>query len=400
VFLLYGDRVRAARVLRGRGSAELAELAGWSPSRQSRLEREYQASIESVRLTRIADTLRFPEAYFCRPPAPAVPPEALLFRAPKSITVGEKRWAAEFARMAGEVADWIDGQHRFPPIRLPSLAADTPLAETAAAVRAALRLERHQPVRRLLEAMELGGVLILSRPDAVGLGDDDQADAISAGHKHLGFSTFVGPLGDRPVTVLSPHRSWERTRWVAAHELGHLALHSRVYTVTPDHENEVSAFASEFLAPIAAVAEDLDSGPVTLAGLLPIKLKWGLSLGSLIKHIHRHELIDDARHASLTAQLYGRVDRRTGQTWGRLEPGHDAHKPERPMMLKIWMERSVGAAQGKRVEAVTGLWPADLVDHMTGIRPSSRTTIAVAQDEDTPVVASLDRFRQRRSDAR
>lgn len=71
----------------------------------------------------------------------------------------------------------------------------------------------------------------------------------------------MGEFRERPLIVLRELDSWERTRWTLAHELGHLILHTNVAELTDDHEDQASRFASEFLAPFAAVSQSVKAAP-------------------------------------------------------------------------------------------------------------------------------------------
>ncbi len=116
--------------------------------------------------------------------------------------------------------------------------------------------------------------------------------------RHLGYSSWVGGRHrDRPLVVLRETESWERTRFTVAHELGgHLVLHSRAYcSVNSSEELEANRFATELLAPVAAIAPELPR-VMSLLNLKPLKDKWGgLSLGSLIMHMRDSGLIDAKR---------------------------------------------------------------------------------------------------------
>ena len=78
----YGDRIRAARILRGWKSVDLAEEMHWSPSRQTTIEQSETVQLETQILSLLAEKLKFPERFFTAQPSAALSPEELLFRAP------------------------------------------------------------------------------------------------------------------------------------------------------------------------------------------------------------------------------------------------------------------------------------------------------------------------------
>ncbi|WP_431893414.1 ImmA/IrrE family metallo-endopeptidase [Micromonospora haikouensis] len=195
----------------------------------------------------------------------------------------------------------------------------------------------------------------------VALHDPDDAGYEAVTEKHLGYSARVGQHGDRPVTVIRANPSWERVRWTVAHEIGHIALHAR--GVNEKSEDEASSFASELLAPARFLRGELPSH-VTLASLTELKLKWGISLGALILHLHTNGLIDSERFETLRRQLYTRTNSSTGRTWGRDEPGWDAREVEKPRLLATWMERCLGFAAPHAVAQLSGVWPSDVLASM------------------------------------
>jgi Zn-dependent peptidase ImmA (M78 family) len=358
--MIYGDRVRAARLLRQEKAGSVAARMRWTPTRQTRIEQSETVDLQPGQLTNLARYLRFPEGYFTTAPPAPVAAQALLFHAPKSITASEKNREAEFARLAGEILEWLDAYHRLPPPRIPSLSSTLAIPEAARAIRDALRLGPQQPIGNLIHQIERAGVpiIVMAAP-----GEPFEGEDFVTTVRHQGYSTFVGEHGDRPITVLRPHESWERMRFVAAHELAHIASHGRLSRVTEDDEIYAHDLATELLAPAAALIPKMPKR-VTLAGLLEMKMRWGISLGALIRHLHRSHLIDVTRLESLNKQLYGRINPATGQAWSRYEPGHDQRTPERPRMLTRWLELRFGVASANRISAVVDRWPADIVERM------------------------------------
>ena len=103
--------------------------------------------------------------------------------------------------------------------------------------------------------------------------------------------------------------SWERTRWTLAHEVGHVLLHHN--GLRSGAEEEAGRFASELLAPIASIREELP-GSITLSALRAIKSRWGISMGALVRHLYVNKLISDERWRTLQRQLYTRKNQETG----------------------------------------------------------------------------------------
>jgi Zn-dependent peptidase ImmA (M78 family) len=381
---IYGDRVRAARILRRVKSSEVAAALGWPASKQTRLEYSGLYVLHPDQLRILSSILEFPVSYFSEAPPPTLEPEELLFRAPVATPKKEKAYLAEFARGVGEMLGWLDDRHRLPPVKVPSLPSDAPVEHAAREVRESLNLAYDQPITHLTHLLERAGVPVIMRGTAkpVSLHDPDEADYEAVTEKHLGYSARVGEHGDRPLTVIRANPSWERIRWTVAHEIGHVVLHGR--GLGAKAEDQANAFASELLAPAAALKSELPSH-VTLASLTDLKLKWGISLGALIIHLHSNDLIESDRFETLRKQLYTRTNSATGRTWGRDEPGWDAREVERPRLLATWLERCLGVSAPHAVSQLWGMWPPDLVASMVSGQRSKSEQFA----KSTRVMKSL-----------
>lgn len=362
-----GDRIRQARVLRWRTSKDLAEELAWPAPKLTRMEQSEKAVLSDAEAARLCKFLAFPEIFFTEPAQPALAENELLFRAPKRTTKREKAYLAEFARIVSMYVEILDGKHRLPPVRLPALRSqdDSASLEGAASeVRAALEVDGESPIGYLTHQVERAGVVVVVRPNGLSPDDSDRFDDGGGNRRpetHYGYSTWVGNFRDRPVIVMRSSQSWERTRWTMAHELGHLLLHRQ--HLPSDAEREASRFASELLAPHKAVARDLVQ-PATLAGLVPLKQKWGISIGALLFHLRDNRIISEERFDALRTQLYTRINSETGRTWGYDEPGWQERAPEAPRLLSAWTERCFGTVDSRSVSLQVPQFPADVLSEM------------------------------------
>lgn len=408
---VFGARVRQARVLRQMTATAVMEHVGWRSPRQTRLEQAETATLDTLEFEALVALLRFPARFFTTAPVSRVAARDLLFRAPKATTVTEKEYLAVFANVVGDLVDQLNGVEKGPVVALEPLPVGTDVVTAAAKARAWLGREAFEPIRYLTYDLEAAGVPVVLRAKhsrSTGRIEWDREDEEPAGgltEKHLGCSARTGEFRQRPLVLMRSIDSWERSRWTVAHEIGHLVLH-RHGEVSDDQENEASRFASEFLAPAAAIAAEVTDAP-TLNHLIPVKLKWGISLGALIMHLRESKLIDERRAAMLQRQLYTRINSETGRTWGKTEPGWDARLPEQPRLLIKWIEACYGATSADMLAALDLIFPADLLaDILAGQRGASaprppRVDVALApvagtDRGDTVVVAASERFRSRR----
>lgn len=404
--LIYGDRVRSARLLRGIGSGELADAAGWSSATQSRLESTASQDVPIDGVEQLSRKLEMPLRFFGTVPPPTLSSTELLFRAPVRTTKREKSYLVEYARLVGEVLDWLDQRHRLPPVKLPTLSISVKVEDAAQRTRTSLDLDHEQPISHLTHRAERAGVTVVVRDAANAVGAlwslDEPASQILARtalrEDHHAYSARVGELRGRPLVVQRAHKSWERTRLTVAHELGHLVLHSR--ELPPDAEKQAYDFASELLAPASTIVRHLPR-PVTLAGLIPVKMHFGISLGALINHLLRSKLITEQRFDTLSSQLYRRRNADTGITWGKQEPGWDSQAPERPKLLSTWLERCAGSADPGALSASSlAHVPADLIASMvsgqrkTNLQPPVKNKSPQSKAED-PIIVDLSSRRAR-----
>jgi len=375
---MYGARVRQARILRRlTGKAVLGEM-GWKGARQTRLEQAEVTALDAETAERLAGVLRFPLEFFTTPPVSRVGAANLLFRAPKSTSATEKEYLAQFAAAVGDFLEELNVRSQLPPVKLPALDRGADITAAAGAARARLGIDADVPIPYLTYELERAGVAVVMRArHTKSSGELNWAPTDAAREKHVGYSTRVGEYGDRPLIVLRALDSWERIRWTVAHELGHLLLHADGVD-SEDQEEQASRFASELLAPAAAIAGEVPK-VVSLHNLVPLKLKWGISLGALLRHLSESGLIDSHRYDMLRRQLYTRINPATGHTWGRTEPGWDARVPEQPRLLAKWVERCFHATSVTMLAPRRLIWPQDLLeDFLAEQRPAPAGSLAAS----------------------
>lgn len=370
---VFGTRVRQARVLRRLSGTAVMERMGWRSPRQTRLEQSDTAVLDNADFERLVTLLRFPPTFFTTAPVSRVTVRDLLFRAPRSTTVTEKEYLAVFANVVGDLLGHLNALATLPPVLLDPLPAGTDVVSAAAQTRRRLGLEAQAPIKSLIYEMEAAGVPVVMRmkrsrsSGQVEWGTDEDEPVGLLTEKHLGCSTRVGAYRERPLVLLRALDSWERTRWTAAHEIGHLLLH-RFGDVSDEQEREASRFASELLAPAEALAREVSRVP-TLNDLVEVKAKWRISLGALIIHLRESRLIDEVRADTLQRQLYTRANPETGHTWGKTEPGWNSRRPERPRLLRRWMEECYGSVAPDALAAQDLIYPTDLLaDFLAGQR--------------------------------
>ena len=344
-------RLVEARETRGITAKSLAILIGVTPQSVSNYERGRQTPGPDV-LGLIADKLGMPERFFTTPPE-RVSRRPVFFRSLASATKKGRAaagwkilWATRMVRYLGEYLD-------LPEYNLPSLSLpDDPSAiepdhiETAATGLRRFWGMRDGAISDVVLLMENNGV-VCSRHYLY----DEREDALSQ------------PLADgaRDYVLLNADKGGGvRSRFDAAHELGHLVLHRHISEDTKeslhnDLERQAHLFAGAFLLPAATFGREfVTPGLDVFAQLKP---KWKVSVGAMLMRSRALGLLDDDELGKLM-----RVYRYRG--WHRQEPGDDVLTPERPRLLRRAIETLVNNSIQTKDDIVNALSlsPADIED--------------------------------------
>ncbi|MEL6349014.1 MAG: XRE family transcriptional regulator [Myxococcota bacterium] len=179
------------------------------------------------------------------------------------------------------------------------------------------------PIPNLLGLMEQCGVLAVTIPDM----DAGTVDA---------FSYWKGI---RPIVALN-HQKQDpfRSRFDAAHELGHLLMHRGLPSMVRQPkkkapraplkimEDQAHEFAGELLVPghIWVSQAPRSANP---HAYLPGKRRWGISVKALIVRSHRVGILNKKQYES-ALKRYSRLG------WNRGEPNSDTIEHEQPTMLR------------------------------------------------------------------
>jgi Zn-dependent peptidase ImmA (M78 family) len=107
---------------------------------------------------------------------------------------------------------------------------------------------------------------------------------------------------DTPFVFLNTKKSSERSRFDAAHELGHLVLHRGVGSRGKDAETEPNEFASAFLMPRSSVLANAPIFP-SLSVLIGLKKQWIVSVAALTYRLHALRLIKDWHYRMLCIEI-------------------------------------------------------------------------------------------------
>jgi len=231
-------------------------------------------------IEKLSAALHFPRAFFyCEDDFPQLEEAAVSFRRYSKTTKAMRASVLASGAMAFKVNQWLEEHFYFPQANLPDL-SELPPEEAAMALRYQWGLG-NAPVANMVHLLEAKGVRIFSLGSSACA---KEVDAFCTWHKQT------------PFVFLNTQKSAERSRFDAAHELGHLVrdLGSMKHNSSSDDamEKNANAFASAFLMPSDSLKANRP--PACTAGyLMKLKKHYGVSLAALVYRMRRLDLISE-----------------------------------------------------------------------------------------------------------
>jgi Zn-dependent peptidase ImmA (M78 family)/DNA-binding XRE family transcriptional regulator len=330
------DRLRAAREARGLTQAALAQILkpNLSASAISQLE-QGSTKPTTQTLARLAEALNFPETYFVRS---SVVPDGF-FRSLRATTVGTRRRALVHASMLHDLVEVLVRYIELPTFER-SPAESTPTSREGVEAIARRTRERFRlgegPIENMIDALEQHGIV-------VGRLHLQDGSAITKGRKAT-VDAFSVPYSDYPVVILADDKGkTARSRFDAAHELGHLVMHDESCAGSKEIEQQAQWFAAEFLMPATSIEQELPTR-VKWRELLDLKVRWGVSLAALLMRSKTLGRIDDLAYLNAIKLM-------SANGWRVDEPGDDElGAPESPRLVDEALQ--LLSQDGMTVEAI------------------------------------------------
>lgn len=294
----------------------LATAIGVSPITISRLENGANEP-EDETIEAIAAALSFPKTFFFGEDLDELPAEAASFRSLSSMTAKERDAALSAGVIAYMLHDWVAERFNLPLCEVPYLGGEAGPESAAQIVRATWGLGQ-APVSNMVKLLESKGVRVFSLSE-----DTKNVDAFSCWRDCV------------PFVFLNTFKSTERSRFDAAHELGHLVMHKHgAPQDSREAESEADRFASAFLMPADDVLSRIRSVP-DLDSLIQAKKRWGVSVAALAYRLHKLGITREWQNRSLNVEMSSRGYRR--QEPEGLEPEASALWPQ--VFSTLWRER-------------------------------------------------------------
>lgn len=327
------ERLRLARQRLGLTLTSLAKKSDVSPRSLTNFETGARApSGES--LVKLANALAVPPSFFEREPLEAVPIGSASFRKLSKTTATRRDAVLAAASLTVEFYDYIASRFTLPGGDIPTLDKLEP-EQAAELVRRRWNLS-DRPISNLVHLLESRGVRIAALK-----------------HEYSDIDAFCFLRDSTPYVFLNTSKSGERQRFDAAHELGHLVLHSDLDmepSTSKDREAQANRFAAAFLMPKSAVfAHSMRAA--SLDRILAARSYWRVSAMALTHRLHELHLLNNWQYRTTCVTL-------SDQGYRSSEPGGII--PETSQLLRKVMYGSVTKVTVRDASAALDLNPDDV----------------------------------------
>ncbi len=201
-----------------------------------------------------------------------------------SISARERDAALAAATLAFGIMDWVRARFDLPAPDLLDLAHERDPAAGARALRQHWAIGE-KPIGNMVALLEAKGVRVFSLAERT-----KNVDAFSCWRR------------EEPYVFLNTMKSSERSRFDAAHELGHLILHKHGGAQRDRSvEMEANAFASSFLMPEADVVSHAPRYG-SVSNIVSAKRRWGVAAVALAYRLHKLGLITEWQYIQVNRQ--------------------------------------------------------------------------------------------------
>jgi len=330
-------RLIIARQRRQLSKKELAEKAKVSQVTLTRIETGLTEDPEEATISALASALNYPVEFFYLDDCEVLQTESASFRSLSSLTAKQRDAALAAASLAFEFSDWVSNRFNLPPSDIVDLRHEDPRA-AAGALRRCWGLGS-KPVLNLINVLEAKGVRVFSLSER-----NKNVDAFSCWR------------GKTPFIFLNTFKSAERSRFDAAHEIGHLVMHRHGVAGDRNLEKEADQFAAAFLVPPEDLICHLPSVG-SVSQLVSGKKRWGVSVAALARNLFEAGLVSDWHYRELCKRI-------SALGYRTKEPAPMAREGSmlwRKVFEFLWKDRV-----GKEAVAKSLCWPTDEIVALVG----------------------------------
>lgn len=350
------DRLRLARELRGWTQAEVADRSdgAFTAAALSQLERGHTRPLPAT-LEAIAAVTNCPLAFFVGRPWDRR--REGFFRSLQATPARERKRHLATARLLHELITVIEEHVDLPELHVPRHApgphSSNEIETFAENTRDAWSLG-DGPIPNVVRALERHGIVVVRASSF-----SREVDAFSVLHER------------RPIVVLGTEKAvTARSRFDAAHELGHLVLHDDSDAGERETENEAHQFAAAFLMPASAIRNEL---PTTAdwTELMRLKVRWRVSIAALLRRAVTLDVMPHHRYVNAMKTLSARG-------WRTREPGDEKLGVlESPVLLRLALEQLAESGIDLEALAREASLPAEDVSRVIELTRDPRPRIRI-----------------------
>ena len=315
--LVDGDRIRLARELHGWTQQQLvgATERALTTAALSQLEKNHTRPSART-LAAIAAATKCPLEFFVSRPHDRAP--AGFFRSLRAASACDRRQYLARARLLHDFMSALEEYVTLPELDLPRFTLQTgetrEIETVAERVRAGWGIG-DGPLKHVIRTLERRGIVVVRVAEFT-----REIDAFSVCFE------------ERPLVVLGSEKGvTARSRFDAAHELGHLVLHDDDDAGTKESERQAHEFAAAFLMPATAIRDQLPSR-ADWPKLMRLKVQWRVSMQALLRRAMTLEVMSPQRYV-------GAMKAVSARGWRSTEPGDNELGPlEAPTLLANALE--------------------------------------------------------------
>lgn len=318
-----GDRLKAARIYRGKTISDLSDEVGITRQAISQFEKGV-ANPSFETLFSLINILDFPKDYFYEEDKNEIKVGNTYFRALLTTNKKDRLSQIEKIKVLAKIYKFLDGYIEFPELNLPTLNDINSIEAVAREVREYWGLG-NEPINNMVKLLEKNGLIISSFST-----EGTVIDAFSQQQRINGQEHYFIVLGN-------DKKSATRRNFDAAHELGHILLHDWSYDMEQvsredfrKMEKEANQFAAELLLPREPFLNDLIYEN-KLEYYVELKKKWKVSVAAMIMRAYQLERLNNNQYQYMMKQLIKRG-------WKTKEPLDNVLKIPNPTVIRKAIE--------------------------------------------------------------
>jgi Zn-dependent peptidase ImmA (M78 family)/DNA-binding XRE family transcriptional regulator len=323
-----GDRLKSARIYRGKTIAALAE----EMPQESRISKQAISLFENNKanpgfetLFQLTSILGFPREYFYEKDVDDVKVGNTYFRALLSTNNLDRLSQIEKTKILARIYHFLNNYIEFPRLNLPKIDIEIEDVEIIASKARDYWGLGNEPILNMVKLLEKNGLIVSSFST-----DGHFIDAFSQRQEINDIIYYFIILGN-------DKNSASRRQFDAAHELGHILCHDwslDLEQISRDEfrqiETEANKFAAAFLLPRDSFINDLIY-PNKLEFYVDLKKKWKVSISAMIVRAYHLNVINNNQYQYLMRQI-------SKNGWRSKEPLDDIIQVPKPTLFKKAIE--------------------------------------------------------------